>query len=83
MTLIRLADYFIKPLSSGWQQTIKISFGAMLPITTTFEELVERAVFWEDYGQRYPNGYAVKDTKFLLDVYRNAIFFDLACRWRQ
>jgi len=41
MTLIKLADYFIKPLSSGWQQTIKRFFGALLPSTTTFEELVE------------------------------------------
>ena len=44
-------------------------------ITTSFEDLVERAVFWEDYITRYPNGYAVKDAKILLDLYRNSLFF--------
>ena len=44
-------------------------------ITTSFEELVERAVFWEDYITRYPNGYAVKDAKMLLDSYRYYLFF--------
>ncbi len=44
-------------------------------ITTSFEELVERAVFWEDYITRYPNGYAVQDAKVLLDSYRYYLFF--------
>lgn len=44
-------------------------------ITTSFAELVERAQFWEDYITRYPNGYAVKDAKILLDLYRYALFF--------
>jgi len=44
-------------------------------ITTSFAELVERAVFWEDYIKRYPNGYAVKDAKMLLDSYRYYLFF--------
>ena len=44
-------------------------------ITTSFAELVERAVFWEDYITRYPKGYAVKDAKVLLDLYRYALFF--------
>ena len=44
-------------------------------ITTSFEELVERAQFWEDYITRYPNGYAVKDAKILLDLYRYSLFF--------
>ncbi|WP_413519230.1 hypothetical protein [Psychrobacter glacincola] len=44
-------------------------------ITTSFEELVERAVFWEDYITRYPNGYAVKDAKTILDSYRYFLFF--------
>lgn len=44
-------------------------------ITTSFAELVERAVFWEDYITRYPNGYAVKDAKVLLDSYRYYLFF--------
>ena len=44
-------------------------------ITTSFEELVERVVFWEDYITRYPNGYAVKDAKTILDSYRYYLFF--------
>ena len=44
-------------------------------ITTSFEELVERTVFWEDYITRYPNGYAVKDAKTILDSYRYSLFF--------
>lgn len=44
-------------------------------ITISFAELVERAVFWEDYITRYPNGYAVKDAKVLLDSYRYYLFF--------
>ena len=44
-------------------------------ITTSFAELVERAVFWEDYITRYPNGYAVKDAKTILDSYRYYLFF--------
>ena len=51
-------------------------------ITTSFAELVERAQFWEDYITRYPNGYAVKDAKILLDLYRYALFFGSAnTRW--
>lgn len=44
-------------------------------VTVSFAELVERALFWEDYIQRYPDGYAVKDAKYLLDFYRYIIFF--------
>lgn len=44
-------------------------------ITTPFEELVERTVFWEDYITRYPNGFAVKDAKTILDSYRYFLFF--------
>ena len=44
-------------------------------ITTSFEELVERTVFWEDYITRYPKGYAVKDAKTILDSYRYFLFF--------
>ena len=44
-------------------------------ITTSFAELVERAVFWDDYITRYPNGYAVKDAETILDSYRYYLFF--------
>lgn len=44
-------------------------------ITTSFEELIGRAIFWDDYIQNYPNGYAVKDAKILLNLYQHALFF--------
>ncbi|MBB3106666.1 hypothetical protein FHS24_001167 [Psychrobacter luti] len=44
-------------------------------VTITFDELIERAIFWEDYIQRYPSGYAVQDAKVLLNLYRYVIFF--------
>lgn len=44
-------------------------------ITTSFAELVERVVFWDDYITRYPNGYAVKDAETILDSYRYYLFF--------
>lgn len=51
------------------------SFWMDASIAVSFEELIERAIFWEDYIQQYPNGYAVKDAKILLDLYRHALFF--------
>ena len=44
-------------------------------ITTSFAELVERVVFWDDYITRYPNGYAVKDAETILHSYRYYLFF--------
>lgn len=44
-------------------------------ITTSFEDLIERAIFWDSYIQNYPNGYAIKDAKILLDLYQHALFF--------
>lgn len=44
-------------------------------VTVTFDELIERALFWEGYIKRYPDGYAVADAKSLLDFYRYIIFF--------
>lgn len=51
------------------------SFWMDASVTTTFQELVERATFWEDYIQQYPNGYAVKDAKILLNLYRYVLFY--------
>ena len=62
---------FIQQMAIG-NQDIFLSDAA---ITTSFEELVERAVFWEDYITYYPNGYAVKDAKTILDSYRYFLFF--------
>ena len=44
-------------------------------VTITFEELVERATFWEDYIQQYPNGHAVQDANILLNLYRYVLFY--------
>ncbi|MBH0063876.1 hypothetical protein [Psychrobacter sp. SZ93C1] len=51
------------------------SFWMDASVTTTFQELVERATFWERYIQQYPNGYAVKDAKTLLNLYRYVLFY--------
>lgn len=44
-------------------------------IDISFKELVDRAVFWEDYLKRYPNGYGTKDAEQLLNFYRRALFY--------
>ncbi len=62
---------FIQRMAKDNQDT----FWSDASVTTTFAELIERAVFWEDYIQRYPNGYAVKDAKSLLDFYRYVLFY--------
>lgn len=62
---------FIERLATDNQD----SFWGDAAVTVTFDELVERAVFWEDYSKRYPNGYAVTDAKSLLDFYRRIMFF--------
>ena len=51
------------------------SFWSDASVTVSFEGLIERALFWEDYIQRYPDGYAVKDAKILLNLYQHALFF--------
>lgn len=62
---------FIERLATDNQE----SFWNDASVTVTFDKLIERAVFWEDYIQRYPDGYAVTDAKSLLDFYRYIIFF--------
>ncbi len=51
------------------------SFWSDASITISFEELIQRATFWEDYIQRYPDGYAVEDAGILLNLYQHALFF--------
>lgn len=62
---------FIERLAKDNQE----SFWSDASVTPTFDELIERALFWEGYIQRYPNGYSVADAKSLLDFYRYIIFF--------
>ena len=44
-------------------------------VAISFDEVIERAIFWEDYIQRYPTGYAIDDAKSLLAIYRYVLFF--------
>ncbi len=51
------------------------AFWSDASVTVSLEELIERALFWENYIQQYPDGYRIKDAKYLLDFYRYIIFF--------
>lgn len=44
-------------------------------ITVSFENLVERAIFWEDYLKTYPNSTFKTEAQALFDHYRYALFF--------
>ena len=44
-------------------------------IAVPFNELINRALFWESYSQRYPDGYATRDAKRLFNIYRYVLFF--------
>lgn len=44
-------------------------------IAVPFNELINRALFWESYSQRYPEGYAIRDAKRLFNIYRYVLFF--------
>ena len=44
-------------------------------IAVSFDEVIARAQFWQDYIQRYPNSYFIKDAKLLFTLYRHAVFF--------
>ncbi|SLJ83460.1 hypothetical protein [Psychrobacter sp. DAB_AL43B] len=62
---------FIQRMAQDNQDT----FWSDASVTTSFSELIERTVFWENYIKRYPNGYAIEDAKSLLDLYRYVLFF--------
>ena len=44
-------------------------------IALSFEALVERALFWEDFIKRYPKSRFYTDAKALLNTYRYLLFF--------
>jgi hypothetical protein len=44
-------------------------------VAVSFNEVVARAKFWEDYIQRYPKGYFRKDAKTLFITYRYVLFY--------
>ena len=62
---------FIQRMAIDNQDT----FWSDASVTVSFEELIERTLFWENYIQQYPDGYGIKDAKYLLDFYRYIIFF--------
>lgn len=44
-------------------------------IAISFAEIIDRALFWESYIQRYPDGFDIADAKRLFAIYRHALFF--------
>ncbi|WP_218689323.1 septin family protein [Psychrobacter sp. BF1] len=44
-------------------------------IDISFDEVIARAEFWQDYIQRYPNSSFIADGNILFDFYRHALFF--------
>lgn len=44
-------------------------------VAIPFKDVINRAIFWEDYVQRYPTSYFHQDAKALLDTYRYVLFF--------
>ncbi len=77
-----MADIFIPYLredQSAFIQRMAVdnqeSFWSDASVTVSFADLIKRALFWENYIQQYPDGYRVKDARYLLDFYRYIIFF--------
>ncbi|WP_201526373.1 hypothetical protein [Psychrobacter frigidicola] len=77
-----MADLFIPYLPKDQAQFIQRMakdnqniFWNDAAIAVSFNEVVARAVFWENYIQRYPKGYFSQDAKYLLDLYRYVLFF--------
>lgn len=62
---------FIERMAIDNQDT----FWSDASVTVSFADLIKRALFWENYIQQYPDGYRVKDARYLLDFYRYIIFF--------
>lgn len=44
-------------------------------ITASFDNLIERALFWENYLKRYPNGRHKQEAQNLYNIYRYSLFF--------
>ncbi|MBU5616896.1 hypothetical protein KPY62_07295 [Psychrobacter sp. TAE2020] len=44
-------------------------------IDISFDEVITRAKFWQDYIQHYPKSSFIKDADSLFDFYRRAVFF--------
>ena len=44
-------------------------------VAVPYEEVIERAVFWENYIKTYPNSSFIEDAKYLFTMYRYVLFF--------
>ncbi len=44
-------------------------------VAVSYDEVIDRAIFWEDYIKSYPNSYFIKDAKSLFKLYRYTLFF--------
>lgn len=44
-------------------------------VAVPFEEVIDRALFWENYIRQYPDSYFIKDAKKLFKLYRRVLFF--------
>lgn len=64
-TLSRADQIFIKALAQQNQEQFYYDAG----IAIIWKELGERAVFWEQYAQKYPKSFFAKDAKVLADYY--------------
>lgn len=62
---------FVQQLAKENQDIFWNDAGVAIP----FAELLKRAIFWENYIQRYPDGYAITDAKDLFNTYRYVLFF--------
>ncbi len=64
-TLSRADQIFIKALAQQNQEQFYYDAG----IAIIWKELGARAVFWEQYAQKYPKSFFAKDAKVLADYY--------------
>ncbi|WP_435950107.1 hypothetical protein [Psychrobacter sp. DM8] len=44
-------------------------------VAVPFAEVIDRAIFWENYIQTYPDSYFIKNAKNLFKMYRYTLFF--------
>lgn len=62
---------FIQRMAMDNQATFWDDTSVDIPMST----FIERIAFWEDYIQRYPDGYFNQDAKAVFAMYRYALFF--------
>lgn len=77
-----MADLFAPYLSSDQSEFVERMaednqniFWNDAAVAVSFDEVIDRAIFWENYIQQYPDSYFIKDAQELFDLYRYVIFF--------